>query len=83
MEKVIVRRKNPAETIDVDETETLMKNDGIILAYEDEKIIGSVVYDPFNEKFLFGMFDKTVQFSCLNEVLRNFLGITFKYMTYD
>jgi hypothetical protein len=79
MERLIVLPEKDSPVINSDSINSL--ENGIIIVYENDNIIGSVVEDNNSDEFLLNTFYDAVYYSNVTEILENNPNLTFKYIT--
>lgn len=78
MEKIIVNPTVNKDTILSTEAQNLMEDEGIILAYENNSLIGSVIF--YNNKYILSTILFQLEYRNLSELLSENSDLTFKFI---
>lgn len=81
MERTIILPSKNSNYIDADSIRDL--DDGIIIVYNDEKIIGSVIFEPNCEEFLLCTLYNSSYYENIKDIVAENSEYTFKYITQD
>lgn len=79
MEKIIVIPREDKNVILSHEVERLMEDEGIILVYDDETLVGSVVLH--NSDYILSSINLYEEYQNLEELIKCNSHYTFKYIT--
>ena len=78
MEKIIVNPTVNKDTILSTEAQNLMEDEGIILAYENNSLIGSVIF--YNNKYILCSILFQLEYRNLSELLSENIKNIFKFI---
>lgn len=79
MEKVIINPTSNTDTILSTEVQNLMEDEGIILAYENNSLIGSVIF--YNNYYILSTILFQLEYRNLSELLSENSDLTFKFIS--
>ena len=80
MERIIVKNNSPLKRISTSEVEKEMLNNGIIIVYNDEDVVGHLRFMHTEGKWEIELLEDMEMYDTLSEVLDEYPDYIFKFI---